>query len=95
MICASLAHVATMTCLWQLLQLFAATLPALGRESLALVGVFAQVVLFLGPLAPALGVYHILRPRMRLSDRNTWCGRCGYLLKGLVEPRCPECGTQI
>lgn len=25
----------------------------------------------------------------------TRCGRCGYILKGLSEPRCPECGNQL
>ncbi len=25
------------------------------------------------------------------DDAN--CARCGFLLRGLVEPRCPECGT--
>ncbi len=23
------------------------------------------------------------------------CLKCGYILKGLTEPRCPECGRQI
>lgn len=55
----------------------------------------AQLVLVVAPVALALPVYHALRPRKRLIDGNTWCGQCGYLLKGLVEPRCPECGTRI
>ena len=25
----------------------------------------------------------------------TRCGRCGYALHGLREPRCPECGTAM
>lgn len=29
------------------------------------------------------------RPRIEKPQR---CGRCGYLLFGLTEPRCPECG---
>lgn len=28
-------------------------------------------------------------------DGNTRCGRCGYILRGLVEPRCSECGNRI
>lgn len=28
-------------------------------------------------------------------DRETRCRRCGYILRGLVEPRCPECGESI
>ena len=28
------------------------------------------------------------------KQRNPWiCVQCGYLLRGLTEPRCPECGT--
>ena len=23
------------------------------------------------------------------------CGACGHILKGLTEPRCPECGESI
>lgn len=25
----------------------------------------------------------------------TRCGQCGYILRGLTTPRCPECGTRI
>ncbi|MCP4249183.1 MAG: hypothetical protein GY778_19235, partial [bacterium] len=28
-------------------------------------------------------------------DGYTRCGRCGYILRGIEEPRCPECGTRI
>lgn len=31
----------------------------------------------------------------RSPDGSTRCGQCGYILKGLTEPRCPECGQQI
>jgi hypothetical protein len=28
------------------------------------------------------------------KERSPWvCAGCGYLLRGLTEPRCPECGT--
>ncbi len=29
------------------------------------------------------------------NDRVLRCLHCGYILKGLTEPRCPECGTKI
>lgn len=29
------------------------------------------------------------------SPPETVCRKCGYILKGLAEPRCPECGEQI
>ena len=28
-------------------------------------------------------------------DGETRCRTCGYILRGLSEPRCPECGTPI
>lgn len=28
-------------------------------------------------------------------DGETRCRRCGYILRGLSEPRCPECGERI
>jgi len=31
----------------------------------------------------------------RRRQRRNQCIRCGYSLKGLPEPRCPECGTPI
>ena len=29
------------------------------------------------------------------SDNETRCRRCGYILRGITEPRCPECGERI
>ncbi len=29
------------------------------------------------------------------TDRETRCRKCGYILKGITEPRCPECGERI
>ena len=51
--------------------------------------------------APVLGViaslwlYHRLTPYVPKLDGHTRCGECGYILKGLVEPRCTECGRRI
>ena len=28
-------------------------------------------------------------------DGETRCRKCGYILKGISEPRCPECGERI
>ena len=32
--------------------------------------------------------------RMR-GDNETRCRKCRYILRGITEPRCPECGTPI
>jgi len=36
----------------------------------------------------------VLTPREK-KDGYTRCGKCGYILKGLTEPRCSECGERI
>jgi ABC-type Co2+ transport system permease subunit len=33
--------------------------------------------------------------RRRRPDRETRCRKCGYILRGITEPRCPECGERI
>jgi hypothetical protein len=33
--------------------------------------------------------------RPGFSDNETRCRRCGYILRGITEPRCPECGERI
>ena len=49
---------------------------------------------FLGsPIATAV-LMHVLTPR-EVKDEHTRCGKCGYILKGLTEPRCSECGERI
>ena len=30
-----------------------------------------------------------------VSDRHVLCARCGYNLRNLTKPRCPECGVHI
>jgi hypothetical protein len=31
----------------------------------------------------------------QVRARETYCRRCGYVLRGLVEPRCPACEEPI
>ena len=50
-------------------------------------------VYLIAPLAAAVLV-HALTPREK-KDGHTRCGKCGYILKGLTEPRCSECGERI
>ncbi len=46
------------------------------------------------PAIISMGVYHWLTAPRWESD-YTRCGRCGYILRGLQIPRCPECGVAI
>ena len=49
---------------------------------------------FLAAPATAAVLVHVLTPKV-LLDGHTRCGKCGYILKGLTEPRCSECGERI
>ncbi|HOW73631.1 MAG TPA: hypothetical protein PKY77_23775 [Phycisphaerae bacterium] len=38
----------------------------------------------------------LMRPFEPTPDaRETRCRKCGYILRGISEPRCPECGERI
>ncbi len=42
----------------------------------------------------ALLLFHLpIGPRP--YDPETRCRKCGYILRGITEPRCPECGERI
>ena len=32
---------------------------------------------------------------VRRTDKETRCRKCGYILRGLSAPKCPECGEHI
>lgn len=36
-----------------------------------------------------------LRSRILSFRPETRCRKCGYILRGISEPRCPECGERI
>ncbi|MHC4445183.1 MAG: hypothetical protein ACYTF1_05510 [Planctomycetota bacterium] len=38
---------------------------------------------------------HYLHPQRNFLDRETPCRMCGYILRGITVPRCPECGENI
>jgi uncharacterized paraquat-inducible protein A len=43
----------------------------------------------------AYGVLTRKRYQKHLDDAETRCRKCGYILRGITEPRCPECGERI
>ncbi len=49
------------------------------------------------PLVPGVLVFHWLTVRHGgfERDRETRCRGCGYILRGISEPRCSECGERI
>ncbi|MCH8851065.1 MAG: hypothetical protein IID41_00270 [Planctomycetes bacterium] len=58
-----------------------------------LVMFFLLSIFSTGPIATAV-LAHVLTPK-EILDGHTRCGKCGYILKGLTEPRCSECGERI
>jgi len=55
------------------------------------------LILVMGAL-PALAAMLLclwLRRGSRHDDAYLHCLKCGYILKGISEPRCPECGERI
>lgn len=67
-----------------------------GLSWLGAVGVL--VAWFVPILLIAFATYGLLTwrlgPRVP-SDRETRCRQCGYILRGISQPRCPECGERI
>ena len=41
------------------------------------------------------GLLSKLWPKGQTADRETRCRKCGYILRGISEPRCSECGEKI
>jgi len=47
-------------------------------------------------LCSVLGYHYLTKKHIGLGiDRETRCRKCGYILKGITEPRCSECGEKI
>ena len=67
------------------------TLPPMWRW-LAAAGFFAG---FASSAAVSLGVFWLLVRRRMRFDLETRCRKCDYILRGITEPRCPECGERI
>ena len=48
-------------------------------------------------LIAAIKTYAFVDARygLRAKENETRCRRCNYILRGITEPRCPECGERI
>ena len=60
-----------------------------------LLGVAVYAIMLGLPLGGTLVIYHALRGPIPATRGETYCGGCGYRLRGLTEPRCSECGRSI
>lgn len=54
----------------------------------------AKLLLFHAGWTTVLALGCLLRTR-RKSIEETRCRKCQYILRGLTEPKCPECGEAI
>ena len=55
------------------------------------------ILVFAPACTTVMAVYAIsCRSTSRATDKqHTRCRRCDYILRGITEPRCPECGERI
>jgi len=53
------------------------------------------VLLILGTACGAALTYAYLTRRYQERSTETRCRKCGYILRGIPKPRCPECGEKI
>jgi hypothetical protein len=58
-----------------------------------LAAMFAGAAVALPGIVIALLACAYLGRRGRVTE--TRCRKCGYILRGITEPRCPECGERI
>ncbi len=63
-----------------------------GWAELMLMAIFLAIFLG-GILCVILALRWLLKNHS--TDNETRCRKCGYILRGITEPRCPECGERI
>jgi hypothetical protein len=71
--------------------------PLLGGPSLASV-ILSRTIVYTTPTVVASLVVYALLTRAfgpPVLDGELHCRKCDYILRGLSEPRCPECGEVI
>lgn len=61
------------------------------------ISVSTSVVYVLPTIAVALAAYGLLTQwfSCAIADGELHCRRCKHILRGLSQPRCPECGESI
>ncbi len=69
-----------------------------GRMGNAGAAMAAMILFIIPPILFVVGAFTMLeshRSAARRGDDETRCRRCRHILRGLTEPRCPECGERI
>jgi hypothetical protein len=67
------------------------------RPPLNFPDMISGIIMVLLLVSIPVGVYSLLMHRYGRgwAGQETVCRKCGYILKGITEPRCPECGERI
>ena len=56
----------------------------------------AIILCFLGGVVSSVAIFVYVRLPKRFDWLDeTRCRKCGYILRGITEPRCSECGERI
>ncbi len=56
----------------------------------------AVIFLLIAPIIVGVAAFGLVTHWTRLPAwRETRCRKCSHILRGLTEPRCPECGERI
>lgn len=63
--------------------------------SILLDGLWKSLLLLPPGIVAVLTTVRFIRGCRLDPEGHTRCGRCGHILRGLTEPRCPECGNVL
>jgi hypothetical protein len=71
--------------------------PAFLRPLAGMISEPVAIWMLLGLPASLVSVlaFSALTRRKQSIDSETRCRKCNYILRGISEPRCPECGERI
>src|SRR6476660_6981053 len=67
-------------------------LSRVGSPATAIERIGRVMIFFVPPFLVAISTFIIVTHLTRLRSKDTACRKCGYILRGITEPRCPECG---
>jgi hypothetical protein len=58
---------------------------------------WTEFIAFFTAIAMGMAAVDLIRFKLAHFARGplTRCRKCGYILRGISEPRCPECGERI
>ncbi|MHC4445690.1 MAG: hypothetical protein ACYTF1_18360 [Planctomycetota bacterium] len=64
-------------------------------DGLVIQAIFVSVPIMVFSIVTYELLTRYFHPKRIYFDGETRCRKCGYILRGITEPRCPECGEKI